>query len=46
METVGEQDVADALRPTLNWKATGREQIPDFGLNFLKPSGYFTYHKV
>ena len=30
METVSEQDVADVLTTTLNWKATGRDQIPNF----------------
>ena len=32
---VSEQDVADALRTTLNWKATGRDQIPNFWLKQL-----------
>jgi len=27
---VGEKDVAEALRTTLNWKAPGRDQIPHF----------------
>ena len=35
METVSEQDVADALRTTLNWKATRRDQIPNFWLKQL-----------
>ena len=35
METVSEQDVADALRTTLNWKAPGRDQIPNFLLKQL-----------
>ena len=34
MET-SEQDVADALRTTLNWKAPGRDQIPNFWLKQL-----------
>ena len=29
---VGEKDVAGALRTTLNWKATGRDQIANFWL--------------
>ena len=29
---VSEQDVADALRTTLNRKAPGRDQIPNFWL--------------
>ncbi len=35
METISEQDVADALRTTLNWKATRRDQIPNFWLKQL-----------
>jgi hypothetical protein len=29
---VCETDIAEALRATLNWKAPGRDQIPNFGL--------------
>ena len=29
------KDVAEALRTTLNWKAPGRDQIPNFGLKQL-----------
>ena len=32
---LSKQDVADALRTTLNWKAPGREQIPNFWLKQL-----------
>ena len=35
METISEQDVADALTTTLNCKATGRDQIPNFWLKQL-----------
>ena len=35
METISEQDVADALRTTLSWKAPGRDQIPNFWLKQL-----------
>jgi hypothetical protein len=31
----GEKDVAEALRTTLNWKAPGRDQIPNFCLKQL-----------
>ena len=34
MET-SEQDVRDALRTTQNWKAPGRDQIPNFWLKQL-----------
>jgi len=30
-----EKDVTEALRTTLNWKAPGREQIPNFWLKQL-----------
>ena len=30
METISEKDVTDALRTTLNWKASGRDKIPNF----------------
>jgi hypothetical protein len=30
-----EKDVAEALRTTLNWKAPGRDQIPNFWLKQL-----------
>jgi hypothetical protein len=33
---VCEKDVAEALRATLNWKAPGREQIPNFWLKKFK----------
>ena len=29
------KDIAEALRTTLNWKAPGRDQIPNFWLNQL-----------
>jgi len=32
---VCEKDVADALRTTLNWKATGRDQLANFSLKQL-----------
>ena len=35
METISEQDVANALRTTLNWKAPRRDQIPNFWLKQL-----------
>ena len=31
-KNVSEQDVGDALRTTLNWKAPGRDKIPNFWL--------------
>jgi hypothetical protein len=30
--SVCKKDVAEALRATLNWKASGRDQIPNFRL--------------
>ena len=32
---IREKDVAEALRTTLNWKAPGRDQIPNFWLKQL-----------
>jgi hypothetical protein len=32
---ISEKDVAEALRTTLNWKALGRDQIPNFWLKHL-----------
>ena len=42
METVSAQDVADALRTTLNWKATGRDQISNFWLKQLTATHKYT----